>query len=110
MLIMKIILIIVFLSGSFSLATSDAAAAGQVSQSLPGVGGQCQAVHSGAVGEGYCDIQQHCFIRKGKRNTANFLARYLHGNRKQKGVINLHVNKMLPRNFLQTYWDFQSVS
>ena len=90
--ILKIILIIVMLSGSFSLAASDAVAAGQVRQPLLRVGGQYHAVHGGAVGEGYCGIQQHCFIRKGKRNTANFLARYLHGNRKQKGVHNLHVN------------------
>ena len=66
--IIKIILIIVLLSGSFSLATSDAAAAGQVCQPLPCAAGQWHAVHGGVVGEGYCYIQQHYFIRKGKRN------------------------------------------
>ena len=33
-----------------------------------------------------------CFFRIGKKATSNFLSRYLHGNRKQRGVQNFHLN------------------
>ena len=90
--ILKIILIIVLLSGSSDLATSGAVAVGQVCQPLHVGGGQYHAVHGGAAGEGYCDLQQLIFLRKGKRTTTNFLSRYLYGNIRQKGIKNLHLN------------------
>ena len=33
-----------------------------------------------------------CFFQIGKKATSNFLSSYLHGNRKQKGVQNFHLN------------------
>ena len=73
--ILKIILIIVLLSGSSGLATSDAVAVGHVCHPLHVGGGQYLAVHGGAAVEGYCDLQQLIFLRKGKRTTTNMQSR-----------------------------------
>ena len=93
--LMKIIFLILLLGDYWGVALPDT-----------GQGGYRQrVVHHGGV---YVDLQGHgvvhtaeevqtitelvCFFRLGKKATSNFLSRYLHGNRKQGGVQNFHLN------------------
>ena len=84
---MKVVLIFVLLSGSWGTAPPEAG----VGDALHG----CEHFHhgySGQVENVAWDTERVCYFRRGKRASFNFLARYKHGNRKQKGILNLHLN------------------
>ena len=82
--IFKISLLLVLLSGCLGHASCQSEHSGP---------GHVHAVR-GEARDGVGDwlAQQLCFTRVGKRSTNNFQARYLYGNKIQKGIHNFHLN------------------
>ena len=81
---LKIGLLLVLLSGSFKISYPTC-------QVVP-AGGQVPAVPGGVGGEHVWPTQQLWFVSRGKKASNNFLARYLYGNKKLKGIHNFHLN------------------
>ena len=85
--ILKVLLLVTFLSsGSFSSVTARQCV-------LPGKFGGLLQRHGGvALWEDQHVQRSQLFIGVGQKSEVNFQARYVNGNRGQKGIKNLHLN------------------